>query len=67
MEKVKVPLARILTGPGQPAHYTCVGTTLLLTVYKELRPVLWVTQWHGYKAAGVQRQDWSGGSTEDRD
>ena len=48
------------------AHYTCVGNMLLLTLYKELCPVLWVTWWHGCKPAGEQSRGWSGGSTEDR-
>ena len=39
-------------GPGWLAHYTCVGDTLLLTLYKELCPVLW-----GCVAAGLQESE----------
>ena len=43
-----------------------MDNTWLLTLYKELRPVLWVTRWQGCKAAGEQSRGWNGGSAEDR-
>ena len=52
VEKMKVPIARILT--GLLAHYTHVGNMLLLTLYKELCPGLWAAA----AAAGEQRLEW---------
>lgn len=61
VDKVKVPVVRILTWLWL-AHYTCVSNDAsLLTLYKDLRPVLWATQWH--TAAQLQGcRDWNGGS-----
>ena len=61
---MKVPVS---PGPGWLPHYKGMGNTSLLTPYKELCPVLWLTWWHGCKAAGEQSRGWSGGSAEDRD
>lgn len=51
-------MPRIRTCPGRLAHYTPVGNTLLLTLWKELRPVLWAARWHSCKAAGEQGLEW---------
>ena len=53
-------MARIHTWPCLLAHCTHMGSTLLLTLYKEPYPVLWAAQLQ-------KNRGWSGGSTENRD
>ena len=60
VDKVKIPIASILSCPWLACHYIHMGNMLIVTLYEELHPVLWV-------AWLQESRGWSGGTAEDRD